>query len=105
MADVTITTTTKRTLDVAIQHGDGSPDTAIGDQFAVSGYDTSIVAITNVSRQTWIEGRAVGTTTVYATANSGGASGSFSVEVTDGTLPPPPAPDVLTFTFGAEVAQ
>lgn len=105
MADVSLTTTQKRPLDVAVRHGDGSADTALGDQFDVSGWDTTVLGITNESRQTYLVGLSVGTTTVQAKTKDGSVTGSFSVEVTAGNPTPPPSGDTLVFTFGAAVPK
>lgn len=104
MADTTLTTAEMRTLDVAVHHPDGT-EAGLGDQFDVSGWDTAVLGITNESGQTYLVGLAVGTTTVHAATKDGTVTGSFSVEVTEGTVPPPPGSDVLVFTFGAPVPK
>lgn len=105
MADTTLTTAQKRSLDVAVRHPDGT-EAGLGDQFDLSGFDASVVGFTNENRQTYILGLSVGETTVNAATKDGSVTGSFTVEVTDAPPPPPPpAESTLVFTFGLAVAR
>lgn len=100
MADTSIPVGKKRPLDVAVRHPDGT-EAGLGDQFDVSGWDTAVLRITNLSSQTYLVGLSVGSTTVNAATKDGTVTGSFDVEVTEAVPPPPPpAESTLIFTFG-----
>lgn len=105
MADTTLTTAQKRSLDVAVHHPDGT-EVGLGDQFDLSGFDAAVVGFTNENRQTYILGLSAGETTVHAATKDGAVTGSFTVEVTDAPPPPPPpAQSTLVFSFGLAVAK